>query len=100
MTKTEKAEQKRARRVARNETHPGAFSPVYGRDATGAYKIPARWFSGFGRYLPAILDKAEAVATLARALRRYAKGGKPDKTPTHRSRRVATDVEHHRGGDR
>lgn len=61
MTKMEKAEQKRARRRARNERHPGAFSEVQGppaswRRAVRASVVRAAAAGALARRVPALLS--------------------------------------------
>lgn len=102
MSGQEKAQtKKRARRAARNLTHPGAHSAYALRNngATRPRRTSSRAGGQVGRYVPAIEDLAVALATLPRALARYVTRGKPE-SPKARRSGVAADVEHHRGGAR
>lgn len=100
MSRQEKAEAKRARRAARNERHPGAFSAVAEQRPTPA---PGRWWTP-GRFVPAIANREEAEARLAVESRA---GGRMKGRRGFLARLKAliagtrgTDVDHHRGGAR
>lgn len=101
MTKQEKAEVKRARRRARNERHPGAFSAVRDPRPTPS---GGRWWNPLN-YVPAIKSREEAVARLAAESR----AGKRSKAKRRGllagllglvAGTRGTDVDHHRGGSR
>lgn len=100
MTKQEKAEQKRARRRARNERHPGAFSAVRDPRPTPA---PGRGWTP-GRYVPALTNREEAEARVALEARegRRTKGrrGFLARLKALIAGTRGTDVDHHRGGAR
>jgi hypothetical protein len=95
VTRQEKAAAKRARRAARNERHPGAFSTVTSprKPRGGGWWAPSR-------YEPAIENKAEAEARFARE----AASGKARPmrlvSALLTALTIRSDVKHHRGGDR
>lgn len=104
MSRQEKAKEKRARRAARNLTHPTAHSAYAQGNCLAAR--PRMTSSGHGRwaplnYIPAILDRAAAVARLAteKGLRRV-RGVSGREVRGIERGGVAADVEHHRGGAR
>lgn len=102
MSRQEKAAEKRARRAARNLAHPTAHSAYAQGNCLAAR--PRMTSSRIGvwaplAYIPAIADRALAVARLAteKGVRRVAAAMRRSRPP---ERVAATDVDHHRGGAR